>query len=135
LTATTIPSYVRFGNAKIEYNTILSPKRRKVEIVLVDSNKVIVIAPTDKSASEIREIVKSNSRWIFQRQLKLRKQKNTNLVYLDGSALPYLGRKYPLQILDVKKNNENELFSLVKGRFVAKSNSNEPLLRPFKSCK
>jgi predicted metal-dependent hydrolase len=94
---------------------------------VVDSKKVKVIAPTNKPAKEIREIVKLNSKWIFQKQLKLREQKNTKLLYLDGSKLPYLGRKYPLQILDVKKNDDdNKLFYLVKGRFVAKTNSKDP---------
>lgn len=122
---TTTP-YVSFGKAKIYYDIVFSPKRRKLEIVMVDSNRVKVIAPTNKTPKEIREIVKLNSKWVFQKQLKLREQKNTRLAYLDGSALPYLGRKYSLRIIDVKRGDENELFSLDKGRFVVKTNSEEP---------
>ena len=122
----TVTPSVRFGKAKIHYDIVFSSKRRKIEIVVLDSDKIKVFAPVTKTSQEIHKIVKSNSKWIFQKQLKLRNQTKTFFAYLSGSSLPYLGKKYPLQILDTKRNNESESFSLRKGRFIVKTNNKEP---------
>jgi predicted metal-dependent hydrolase len=123
LTATTT---IAFGKQKIYYDIVRSKKRKKTEIVILDNANVKILAPAQKPSKEIRQIVKSSSRWIFQKQLRLREYKNTRLTYSDGSTLPYLGKQYLLRVFDDHDNNGHESFSFKNGKFIVKSKLMEP---------
>jgi predicted metal-dependent hydrolase len=123
---TAITQFVQFGKHKILYDIVHSKKRSKTEIVVLDNTKVKAFAPAGKPIDEIHQIIKSNSKWIFQKQLRLYEHKNTRLTYFDGSILPYLGRKYSLQVFDNYGGNGHESFSFKKGKFIAESKGKEP---------
>jgi predicted metal-dependent hydrolase len=118
--------FIRFGKQKIHYDIVRSNKRKKTEIIMVDSANVKVLAPAQKPTEEIRQIVESSSRWIFRKQLRLREYKNTRLTYFDGSTLPYLGRKYLLRVFDSHNNNGHESCSFMKGKFIIETKGKEP---------
>jgi predicted metal-dependent hydrolase len=85
-----------------------------------------VLAPLGKSSDQVYQLVKSSSRWIFQQQLRLREHNDKKLItYCDGSTLPYLGRQYPLRIID-GENEAPESFSFDRGKFIAKAKCKEP---------
>lgn len=115
-----------FGKQKIWYDIVHRKKRKKTEIVVLENEKVKVLAPLGKSSNQIHRLVKSSSRWIFQQQLRLQQHKGKKLAtYRDGSTLPYLGRQYPLRIIDTE-DNMHESFSFSKGKFIAKAKGKEP---------
>lgn len=108
--------YVKFGNARISYGIIKSPSRKRTEIVIADKKLVNVLAPENKSVSEIRKIVKTNLRWIYRKQLSLGEKQINILTYKDGSKLPYLGRYYSLSI---RIGNKASSLEFHKGKFIA----------------
>src|SRR5690349_4218509 len=120
--------FIRFGKQKIHYDIVRSDKRKKTEIIILDSANVKVLAPAQKPTKEIHQIVESSSRWIFRKQLRLREYKNTRLTYFDGSTLPYLGRKYLIRVFDSHNNNGHESFSFKKGKFIIETKGKEPYM-------
>lgn len=127
MTATTA-QFIPFGKQKIYYDIVRSKKRKKTEIVILDNANVKILAPVQKPNKEIRQIVKSSSRWIFQKQLRLREHKNTRLMYSDGSTLPYLGKQYLLLVFDDHNDNGHESFSFKKGKFIVKAKGKNPYM-------
>jgi predicted metal-dependent hydrolase len=118
---------VRFGKTKIHYDVIRRVSRRQTEIVITEKRLVQVLAPADKSDEEIHKIVKSNSRWIYRKQLHIQeKQMNSkSLTYSDGSKLPYLGKEYKLELVRVGQAMQDakykETFMFQTGRFIART--------------
>lgn len=117
---------MRFGKTKIPYNVIRRASRRQTEIVITE-RLVQVLAPEDKSDEEIHKIVKSNSRWIYKKQLHIQ-EKQTNskiLTYSDGSKLPYLGKAYKLELVRIGQERQDakykENFTFQTGRFIART--------------
>lgn len=97
---------IRYGNSIIQYSIVKS-KRRKTSQITVDRNNVIVRTPSTKSLSEIRNIVKSKSQWIFKKQLEFETQKSviSKIQYISGSKLPFLGKNYFLSITTNQEKN------------------------------
>ena len=124
MTATT--QFIQFGKHNIDYDIVRSKKRSKIEIVVFDNAKVKVLAPVEKPTEEIHQIVKSSSKRIFQKQLRLREHRNTRLTFSDGSMLPYLGREYLLRVFDSNGSNGHESFSFRNGMFIVESKGKEP---------
>jgi len=121
--------YVRFGRSRIHYDIIKSPFRKKIEIVVVGKKSINVLAPEIKGDNEIRKIVKSNSRWIFKKQLSLEENKKKKSTYVNGSKLLYLGREYLLHVARTKINaniENKEAFTFQKGKFVVRAMDIEP---------
>jgi predicted metal-dependent hydrolase len=115
-----------FGKQKILYDIVHSKKRKKIELIVLENEKVKVLAPSGKSSDQIHQLVKSNSQWIFQQQLRLREHKDKKLItYCDGSTLLYLGRQYQLRIID-GQNSIPESFSFDRGKFIVKAKCKEP---------
>lgn len=65
---------IRFGKSTIQYGIIKS-KRRKTSEIRVDENGVEIRTPFHKKNSEIREIVKEKSKWIYKKQIEYKQQK------------------------------------------------------------
>jgi len=59
-----------------------SKKRKKIELVVLENEKVKILSPLEKSSDQIHQLVKSTSRWIFQQQLRLREHKDKNLQHI-----------------------------------------------------
>jgi len=65
---------IRFGKSTIQYGIIKS-KRRKTSEIRVDEDGVEIRTPFYKKNSEIREIIKEKSKWIYKKQIEYKQQK------------------------------------------------------------
>jgi predicted metal-dependent hydrolase len=107
-------NYVRFGKTKILYD-IVKTSKKKTEILVIGKNSVKVLVPENRPDHDIRNIVTSNSRWIFQKQLNFDARKPGKLTYSEGSKLPYLGKEY--KIVFSPAHRTGHLFNLENGMF------------------
>ena len=103
---------LEYGNSTINYTVIKSGRRRKtLEIIIKKDGKVTVRAPFDKSISDIEGFIQKNAKWILKKQLEYKNEtprQIMNPTYEEGSTLPYLGKNYPLKIVNHQKNKENK---------------------------
>ena len=98
---------IKFGKSTIQYN-LIKTKRSKTSQISVDKDNVIVRVPTDKPISEIKDILKGKSKWIFKKQLELKNQKSSIVkpTFSRNSTVPYLGKNCILKInLEQKKKS------------------------------
>src|ERR671931_263127 len=102
---------LEYGNSTINYTVMKSGRRRKTsEIIVKKDGKVTVRAPFDKSISDIEGFIQKNAKWILKKQLEYKNEtprQIMNPTYEEGSTLPYLGKNYPLKIVNHQKNKEN----------------------------
>ena len=101
-----------YDNTAINYKIIRSTRRKKTsEITVKKDGKVIVRTPFDKGISEIDELIQKNAKWILKKQLEYKNEPPRQIIdptYQEGSTLPYLGKNYPLKIVNHQKNKENK---------------------------
>ncbi len=91
---------IKYGTSTIPYHIIKS-KRIKTSEIIVESDKVTIRTPLNKSQSDIEGIISGKASWILKKQ-KEYKETTPQIIkptYNKGSTLPYLGRNYPLRIL------------------------------------
>jgi predicted metal-dependent hydrolase len=118
---------VRFGKTKIHYDVIRRVSRRKSEIVITQKGGVQVLVPENKSDEEIHKIVKSNSRWIYKKQIHIQENRlnSSSLTYSDGSKLFYLGKAYKFELVHIDQAMQGakykEIFTFQSGRFIART--------------
>ena len=109
-------SHIQFGNSKIKY-TVIRSNRRKTSEIIVSKSGVDVLSPMNKNDTQIKKLVKSHSKWIYQKQLRVMEESNEKNTYVHNSKLPYLGKKYLLKTIKSRGDNS---FSFTKGVFVAR---------------
>lgn len=89
---------VRFGDTRIVYRVVRSPRRHKtIEITVDEPGTVIVAAPTETSTEHIEAMLRRRAPWIVrhaggQATLPAPRQ------FVSGESLPYLGRSVPLRV-------------------------------------
>ncbi|MFZ0515138.1 MAG: SprT family zinc-dependent metalloprotease [Candidatus Nitrosopolaris sp.] len=108
---------MQYGSSTIAYSIVKS-KRVKTSEIIVEANKVLVRTPLNKPVSEIHEIVKKKANWILKKQLEY-KRLNPQIIkatFQHGSTLPYLGKNYPLKIINNYVGSEK--IELAKGEFL-----------------
>ena len=79
-------------------------RRRKTSEIIVDKDMVEIRTPFDKPDQEIRNIVKDKANWILKKQKEYRDMTPEILKskFEDGSTLPYLGKNYPLNAVEIQ---------------------------------
>ena len=108
---------MQYGSNIITYSIVKS-KRVKTSEIIVEANKVLVRTPFHKPVSEIHEIVKKKANWILKKQLEY-KRLNPQIIkatFQHGSTLPYLGKNYPLKVINNHVGSEK--IELAKGEFL-----------------
>ena len=98
---------IKFGKSTIQYN-LIKTKRIKTSQISIDKDNVIVRVPTDKSNSEIKNIIKGKARWVFEKQQEFKRQKSAIVkpTFSEDTTVPYLGKNCILKInLDQEKNS------------------------------
>jgi predicted metal-dependent hydrolase len=91
---------IQYGTTTIPYHIIKS-KRIKTSEIIVESDRVTIRTPLNKSQSDIQGIISGKASWILKKQ-KEYKESVPQIIkptYEDGSTLPYLGKNYPLRII------------------------------------
>lgn len=84
---------LQYGNTIIEYTVIHSPRRKKtIEITLNHGEGVLVAAPVDACAEQIRQVVLKRAGWIVRQAAEevLRPRRKQ---FVSRESLPYLGRQ------------------------------------------
>jgi len=94
---------LRYGDVLIPY-TIIQTRRKKTLQIFIEKDSVEVRAPQSKTISEIRQLLKNRTSWIFNSQLKL-KERKTDIVSSKGSLL-YLGRNIPFTVNTLQKDEK-----------------------------
>lgn len=89
---------VAFGDARIVYSVVRSPRRRKtVEITVERPGAIVVAAPLRSSAQELESIVRRKAGWIV-RHHGVAARGPAERHYVSGGSLPYLGRTVRLSV-------------------------------------
>ncbi|MCA9827558.1 MAG: DUF45 domain-containing protein [Nitrosopumilus sp.] len=88
---------------------------------MVDRRDVKILSPIKKTDSQLEQLVKKNSKWIYQKKILAKQESSEKLSFVDGAKLPHLGKRYPLKIV---KCRGMENFGLKNGRLVAQVTKN-----------
>jgi predicted metal-dependent hydrolase len=88
----------------IEINQIVHSKRKTLGLLIKNDGSLIVRAPLKTSEKTIREFVKNNAHWIRKKQAEVRAIITPSpKQYMPGEMFMYLGRTYPLEIVEGQK--------------------------------
>ena len=89
---------VRFGDARIEYRVVRSPRRHKtIEITVDEPGAVTVSAPVDTPPQRLEATVRRRARWIVQHDGTAAAAPPPRR-FVSGESLPYLGRSVRLTV-------------------------------------
>ena len=94
---------LQYGDTIIPYH-VIQTKRKKTIQIFIEKNRVEVRAPKSKDISEIKQLLKNRSRWIFISQLKLKERKTD--ITVSKNSLLYLGKNVPYSVITLQKNNK-----------------------------
>ena len=107
---------IQHGTTTIPYHIIKS-KRIKTSEIIVESDRVTIRTPLNKSQSDIEGIISGKASWILKKQ-KEYKETIPQIIkptYEEDSTLPYLGKNYPLRII---KNRSEYNIKFCDGEFI-----------------
>jgi predicted metal-dependent hydrolase len=101
-----IKQKLQYGTTAIEY-TIVKSRRRKTSEVIVDHDIVEIRTPFDKPDHEINKLIQRKASWILKKQKEYRERAPEIMkpTFNENSTLPYLGKNYPLKILENQAKN------------------------------
>lgn len=89
---------VRFGDARIQYSVVRSPKRHKtIEITVDEPGAVTVAAPVDTTPERLEATVRRRARWIVKHD-GAASPSPPERRFVSGESLPYLGRSVRLTV-------------------------------------
>lgn len=111
---------VQFGNSKILYK-VKRTDRKKTSQIIVDRKGVQVVVPRGKTLKEIQDLIQSNSKWIYQKQL----EKSSNTLHkLEQKQLRllYRGKYYKVKI----RTGTKASITLRNGKFQLRLVRNTP---------
>ena len=81
--------------------------------MLGDEDDIIVRTPYDKPCNEVENLMKTKRHWILRKQKEFDEQNKrveiTRPTFSENSTLPYLGRNFPIEIIESEVTNEVEL--------------------------
>jgi predicted metal-dependent hydrolase len=111
------------GSETIELNVVFR-KRKTLCIQIRPPGEVTVISPIGKSEKEIRQSVKTKSKWIAKKLSEMKKMDYTRVdkQYVSGEKFSYLGNEYSLQIMEDEKYKRPKVEMLCGKIFVYTSN-------------
>ncbi|HNQ20805.1 MAG TPA: DUF45 domain-containing protein, partial [Bacteroidales bacterium] len=84
----------------IKIDEIVRSKRKTVSIQIKHDGTLIVRAPIRLSQKEINDIVLKHQQWINAKQSEIIERNKKRLSFTEGEELLYLGKYYPLKIVD-----------------------------------
>lgn len=85
---------------EIKLDQIIHSRRKSIAIIVQSDGRLLIRAPLRLSNARIREFVLSKTDWILKQQAKAAKRKAPAHTYIGGDIFLYLGRKFPLEIVD-----------------------------------
>ncbi len=89
---------VRFGDARIHYRVVRSPKRHKtVEITVDEPGAVTVAAPVEMPAEHVEATLRRRAGWIYRHASTVATPPAPRR-FVSGESLPYMGRSVRLGV-------------------------------------
>jgi predicted metal-dependent hydrolase len=107
---------VRYGTTNIDYY-IKRSRRIKTSELIVDSNRIEVRTPLNKTIEDTRNIIRDKAEWILRKQKEFKNSipEIMEPTFDENSTLPYLGKNYPLRI---SKNQSKNNFVFADDHFL-----------------
>jgi predicted metal-dependent hydrolase len=117
---------IQYGSTDLEYY-ITRSKRIKTSELIVDSDRIEIRTPMNKSLQDTRNIILDKADWILKKQKQYQEIIPEIIVptFEESSTLPYLGKNYRLKI---KMNRPTNTMRFIDDEFVVNiitSNINE----------
>lgn len=114
---------IRYGSTNLEYY-IKRSKRIKTSELIVDSDRIEIRTPLNKTLEDTRDIVRNKAQWILRKQNEYRNsiQEIIKPTFEENSTLPYLGKNYHLRI---SKNQPRNTIRFANGEFVVDVTSSD----------
>lgn len=107
---------------KIKIDQIIKTQRRSISLTIDQQGKLIVRAPLGIPDHYIESFVVEKRKWILAKQEEFRsRETRQNLRYQTGETFLYLGKKYPLQVVD----EQIEPFKFSEGFYLRRSSLKE----------
>ena len=121
---------IKFGKSTIQYN-LIKTKRIKTSQISIDKDNVIVRVPTDKSNSEVKNIVKEKAKWVFKKQQEFKRQKSAIVkpTFSEDTTVPYFGKNC---ILKINLDQEKKSIKFTKSQFTINITSKRLLKKEVK---
>ena len=89
----------------IEVDQIVRSKRKTIALIVKPDGNVIVRAPMRASVAFIHEFVEKNAEWIRKKKAEAQSiVRPEPKRFVDGEEFMFLGKAYPLQIVDGQKS-------------------------------
>jgi hypothetical protein len=81
---------------------IIRSRRKTIALIIEPDGRLVVRAPKRVSNKEIKRLVAHKEKWVRKKQAEVQKnnQFNKPKSFIDGETLWYLGKTYPLKIVD-----------------------------------
>ncbi len=84
---------ITFGDSRIRYSVVRSPRRHKtIEVTVERPGIVVVAAPTDTAIDRIEATVRRRAGWIIRNDGARRGSPPSPRRFVSGESLPYFGR-------------------------------------------
>jgi predicted metal-dependent hydrolase len=112
-----IKDRIRYGSINLEYHSKRS-KRIKTSELIVDSDRIEVRTPLNKSLEDTQNIILDKADWILKKQKEYQETIPEIIVptFEENSTVPYLGKNYRLKI---NKKQPINTIGFMDGEFVA----------------
>ncbi len=106
---------IQYGSTIIDYY-IKRSRRIKTSELIVDSDRIEIRTPLNKTLEDTRDIVRNKAQWILRKQNEYRNSiQEIMKPREEDSTLPYYGKNYHLRI---NKNQLRNRIRFVNGEFV-----------------
>jgi hypothetical protein len=108
---------IKLGNTLINYE-IIRTNRKTMGIIVDHERNLIVRSPKNTAEAKIEEVLKKKTNWILSKLKEMNKIKPApkEKEFMTGEKLPYLGRRYSLEV------NPSEIskveVKLYQGKFI-----------------
>lgn len=109
---------IHYGDEEINYQvTFLTSKTTKIAIHIHPNGVVQVDAPAGVELPKIKHAVQKRARWLLQNLTRIREAQAEVLPrqYISGESHFYLGKRYPLKVLDLT-NSHRPTVKLLRGQ-------------------
>jgi len=93
----------------MKIDQIIHSKRKTFAIVVTRDGNLVVRAPLRATDAQIESMVNENSKWIRSKQeeVRIKRSHEKPKQFVDGVQFPFLGKWYPLEIVDRQDTSLN----------------------------
>ena len=90
---------LRYGEARITYEVVISLRRATVGITVYPDKRVVVHAPRKAAPTWLEQIVQKKAPWILKQLAQIDAAPRGRNEFVGGESFSFLGQSYPLEVL------------------------------------